>query len=64
MDLFSPLLSNCYLHITGKIFMGLLVYVDEIILAENDLEACLDFNSYLNKSFHIKDFGCSSIAQE
>ncbi|CAJ1978591.1 unnamed protein product [Sphenostylis stenocarpa] len=44
----------------GKIFMGLLVYVDYIILVANDLEACLDFKSYLEKHFHIKDFGVLS----
>lgn len=37
--------------------MWLLVFVDGILLAENDLEVWLDFKGYLKKCFHIKDLG-------
>jgi len=37
--------------------MGLLVYVDDIILASNDTSACQSFKVYLNACFRIKDLG-------
>jgi len=41
----------------GDIFMALLVYVDDIVLASNDTHACSEFKSYLHASFSIKDLG-------
>jgi len=41
----------------GKIFLALLVYVDDIILAGNDSQACKGFKEYLNSYFRIKDLG-------
>lgn len=41
----------------GNVFMGLLVYVDDIILAGNDTSACQLFKEYLNACFRIKDLG-------
>ena len=32
----------------GKVFLALLVYVDDIILAGNDSQACTEFKTYLN----------------
>ena len=37
--------------------MALLVYVNDMILAGNDLVLCASFKQYLNKCFHIKDLG-------
>jgi len=41
----------------GKVFLALLVYVDDIILAGNDPQACSVFKTYLNNCFRIKDLG-------
>ena len=37
--------------------MELLVYVDDIILARNDSQACQKFKDYLHQYFSIKDLG-------
>ncbi|XP_074287804.1 uncharacterized protein LOC141612955 [Silene latifolia] len=39
------------------IFIAVLVYVDDMIVASNDKEACKHFKYFLNKSFGIKDLG-------
>jgi len=39
----------------GDVFMALLVYVDDIILASNDSIASHDFKTYLDHCFQIKD---------
>lgn len=39
------------------VFLGMLVYIDDIILMRNDPDACLVFKSYLPKCFNIKDLG-------
>lgn len=41
----------------GDIFMAILIYVDDIILAGNDSERCRKFKLYLSQHFHIKDLG-------
>jgi len=41
----------------GDIFLGLLVYIDDIILPGNNSKACADFKCYLNNYFLIKDLG-------
>ena len=41
----------------GDVFMGLLVYVDNIILAGNDTSTYQLFKEYLNECFHIQDLG-------
>ena len=41
----------------GKVFLALLLYVDDIILAGNDPQACSEFKTYLNNCFRIKDLG-------
>ena len=38
-------------------FMALLVYVDDVVLAGNNAQACIAFKTYLNACFSIKDFG-------
>ena len=37
--------------------MALLVYVDDLVIAANDEEACSKFKSYLHNCFSIKDLG-------
>ena len=37
--------------------MPLLVYVGDLVLTKNNSEACVEFKSYLNNCFHIKDLG-------
>jgi len=39
----------------GDIFLALLIYFDDIILAGNNLNACKEFEVYLNSCFCIKD---------
>ena len=41
----------------GTVFMALLVYVDDIVLASNDSDACSEFKSYLHSCFSIKHLG-------
>jgi len=41
----------------SDIFMALLVYVDDIVLASNNSQACQKFKAYLNDCFSIKDLG-------
>ena len=38
-------------------FIALLAYVDDIIMAGNDPHACTAFTAYLNACFQIKDLG-------
>ena len=40
-----------------NIYLSLLVYVDDIILASNNSDACQSCKAYLNNCFHIKDLG-------
>ena len=35
--------------------MALLVYVDDIVIAANNAEACDKFKAYLNACFNMKD---------
>ena len=37
--------------------MSVLVYTDDIVLAENNPTACIHFKDYLNTCFSIKDLG-------
>jgi len=41
----------------GDVFLALLVYIDDIILAGNISQACQDFKAYLHNCFRIKDLG-------
>ena len=41
----------------GNIFMAILVYVFDIILAGNDSNACTQFKDYLDACFSIKELG-------
>lgn len=41
----------------GTIFLFVLIYVDELIISSNDLEACDQSKQYPSQCFHMKDFG-------
>ena len=58
MGLFAHMLTTLYSHISkGSVFLALLVYVDDIILAANDSDTCKQFKEYLYTCFSIKDLG-------
>lgn len=42
---------------SGSSFLALLVYVDDIILANSNLQAVSDFKQVINDRFKIKDLG-------
>ena len=48
---------SLFIYRKGDVFLGLLVYEDDIILIGNDPHACQVFKEYLNNCFHIKDLG-------
>ena len=41
----------------GEVFMVLLVYVDDIVIATNNSQACQKFKQYLHHCFSTKDLG-------
>lgn len=41
----------------GDIFLSVLVYVDDLVLAGNNSGACARFKKYLNDCFKLKDLG-------
>ncbi|KAK3004923.1 hypothetical protein RJ639_019693 [Escallonia herrerae] len=41
----------------GDVFLSVLVYVDDLILAGNNSTACSSLNKYLNDCFKLKDLG-------
>ena len=45
------------MHSKDEKFMALLIYVDDIILIENNTAGCEDVKSYLDQCFNIKDLG-------
>jgi len=51
--------ADCSLFVyrKGEIFMALLVYVDDIMLASNNTQASKNFKDYLHACFSFKDLG-------
>ncbi|PKI62300.1 hypothetical protein CRG98_017301 [Punica granatum] len=41
----------------GNIFLGMLVYVDDLIIVGNNASHCESFKGYLDRCFRIKDLG-------
>ncbi|GAU27524.1 hypothetical protein TSUD_147180 [Trifolium subterraneum] len=41
----------------GSVFLTILVYVDDLVIAGNDSFACTKFKKYLSDCFHMKDLG-------
>jgi len=50
---------SLFIYRKCEVFMALLVYVDDIVLAFNNAHASTMFKEYLNASFSIKDLGSS-----
>ena len=48
---------SLFTYCMSEVFLALLVYVDDIILADNDSHACTEFKAYLNDCFRIKYLG-------
>lgn len=58
MGSFSPMLTTPFFTFRKRdIFLSVLVYVDDLILAGNNSEACSSFKKYLNECFKLKDLG-------
>lgn len=41
----------------GDLYLAILVYVDDLLLAGNDEASCQAFKCYLHECFHLKDLG-------
>ena len=41
----------------GAIQLSILIYVDDLIISDNDSAACNAFKQYLCSCFHMKDLG-------
>ncbi|XP_050909238.1 uncharacterized mitochondrial protein AtMg00810-like [Lathyrus oleraceus] len=40
-----------------SVFIVVLIYVDDLIVAGNDAKSCVKFKQYLSECFHMKDLG-------
>nr|CAD1822899.1 unnamed protein product [Ananas comosus var. bracteatus] len=49
--------SSLFTFSLGNTFIAILVYVDDLIIAENYSSSCHALKNYLNTCFHIKDLG-------
>ncbi|XP_035542938.1 uncharacterized mitochondrial protein AtMg00810-like [Juglans regia] len=49
--------DSLFTKVSGSIFLALLVYVDDVIVASNDLKTVQDIKSILHSTFQIKDIG-------
>ncbi|KAJ4771370.1 Retroelement pol polyprotein-like [Rhynchospora pubera] len=41
----------------GDVFLAILVYVDDLVIAGNNSEAIVQFKQYLSRTFYMKDLG-------
>ncbi|KAJ4790834.1 Retroelement pol polyprotein-like [Rhynchospora pubera] len=48
---------SLFAYRNGNIFITVLVYVDDLVIAGNNGEAILNFKSYLSRAFSMKDLG-------
>lgn len=48
---------SLFTYANGSIFLVVLIYVDDLVIAGNDSAACARFKEYLSKCFHMKDLG-------
>ena len=53
----SKLDYSLFLKVTNSSFIALLVYVNDIIIATNDLVAANELKTFLHSQFQIKDLG-------
>ena len=58
LDFEENTVDSCiYLKISGRKFIFLILYVDDILLASNDLVFLMDVKRMLSKNFDMKDLG-------
>ncbi|KAJ4769381.1 hypothetical protein LUZ62_053638 [Rhynchospora pubera] len=48
---------SLFTYRNGKIFLAILIYVDDLVVAGNDNQAICDFKKYMSTMFHMKDLG-------
>ncbi|XP_074305051.1 uncharacterized protein LOC141639978 [Silene latifolia] len=48
---------SLFTYNVGTVFMAVLIYVDDMILVGNSMEACETFKTFLNDKFGIKNLG-------
>ncbi|PNX89752.1 putative copia-type protein [Trifolium pratense] len=48
---------SLFTYADGSVFLAILVYVDDLVIAGNDSFACAKFKEYLSNCFHMKDLG-------
>ena len=53
----SPFDHSLFIFHQNGIFLALLIYVDDLVLAGNRPEHCHQFKSYLQQCFKLKDLG-------
>ena len=46
---------SLFTNSNGSTFIAVLIYIDDLILAENDSQYFFTFKQYLDRCFHIKD---------
>ena len=49
--------SSLFIYRTGHIFLAVLIYVDDMVVASNDSSSCQQFKTFLHQQFHLKDLG-------
>ncbi|KAJ4796184.1 Retroelement pol polyprotein-like [Rhynchospora pubera] len=48
---------SLFSYTKGDVFLAILVYVDDLVIAGNNSEALKRFKQYLSSTFHMKDLG-------
>nr|KYP52464.1 hypothetical protein KK1_025584 [Cajanus cajan]KYP52504.1 hypothetical protein KK1_025624 [Cajanus cajan] len=48
---------NLFTYSHNNVFLMVLMYVDDIVIASNDTIMCANFKQYINQCFHMKDLG-------
>ncbi|PKI79314.1 hypothetical protein CRG98_000259, partial [Punica granatum] len=48
---------SLFIYSRGEVFLGVLVYVDDLIVVGNSSAHCASFKKYLHQCFRIKDLG-------
>ncbi|KAJ4787232.1 Retroelement pol polyprotein-like [Rhynchospora pubera] len=48
---------SLFSYTKGDVFLAILVYVDDLVIAGNNSEALKGFKQYLSSTFHMKDLG-------
>lgn len=48
---------SLFVYSYDLIFLAVLIYVDDLVIAGNDTIACTNFKQYLSQCFYMKDLG-------